>query len=134
MGEGDTFTNALVGAIVTVVTVSVLPLSPLVGGAVSGYLQGGDGDDGLIVGLISGLISLIPVLLVLAIVGNIALLVFAGSGVGFPGLLGSLSILLLVVVVLVGGLYVVLLSAVGGWVGQYLKTEFDGKSHARESY
>lgn len=128
MGEGDTFPNALIGAVITVVTVSLLPFSPIFGGAVSGYLQGGDGQDGLKVGALSGLLALIPVLVVLALVGNILLILFAGTSAGSPGLAGGLGFLFLSMLVAIGVLYIVLLSAVGGWVGQYLKTELDGEA------
>lgn len=128
MGEGDTFPNALIGAVITVVTVSLLPFSPICGGAVSGYLQGGDSQDGLKVGALSGLLALVPVLVVLAFVGNILLILFAGTSGGFPGVAGSLGFLFLSMVMAVGILYIVLLSAVGGWVGQYLKTELDGNT------
>ena len=122
MGEGDTFVNALVGAAVTVVTVSLVPFSPLLGGAVSGYLEGGDTRDALRVGALSGLLALIPVLLLFIFLGNVALVFFAGTGGEFPLFAAGIGAFV-VLAVLVGLLYIMLLSAVGGWVGLYLKQE-----------
>jgi len=125
MSEGNTFVNALIGAVVTVVTVSVLPFSPLVGGAVSGYLEGGDAQDALKVGAISGFLALIPVVLLLMFIGNVLLIFFIGGGASASALLGGLGFVFFLLVFVTGLLYVVLLSAVGGWVGLYLKQELD---------
>lgn len=108
----DTFVNALVGAVVTVL-VSFVPFSPIVGGAVAGYLEGG---DGVRVGAISGLIAVIPLFFLaftfLAIVGIVAIdvavfLVFVG-----------LFVFAFVVT------YTVALSALGGFLGEYLADEY----------
>jgi hypothetical protein len=40
-------TNALVGAAVTVLSATAVPLAPLLGGGVAGYLQAGEAGDGL---------------------------------------------------------------------------------------
>lgn len=125
MGEGDTFVNALVGAVVTVVTVSVLPFSPLAGGAVSGYLEGGETQDALKVGAMSGFLALIPVFLLLMFIGNVLLIFFIGSSASVSALVGGVGFVFLLLVFATGLLYVVLLSAVGGWVGLYLKQELD---------
>ncbi|PSP27072.1 hypothetical protein BRC65_07805 [Halobacteriales archaeon QH_2_65_14] len=125
MGEGDTFLNAVIGAAVTVVTASFIPFSPVVGGAVSGYLQGGDDEEVLKVGALSGLISLIPLILVLILVGNIFLLVAASGDPGFSALLGGFGALIFVVFLVSAIIYTVVLSAVGGWLGLYVREETD---------
>jgi len=51
MTEGDTLENAIVGAVVTALTASFVPFAPVAGGAVAGYLQGRDREEGLRVGI-----------------------------------------------------------------------------------
>lgn len=41
----NTFFNALIGAIVSVV-LGFIPFSPVLGGGIAGYLEGGDSRDG----------------------------------------------------------------------------------------
>jgi len=121
MDEGNTLVNALVGAVVTAVT-SFLPLSPVIGGAVAGYLQGGTRSDGLRVGAISGFIGMIPVLavgfLLFSVLGVFAL----GIESAFPFAIGGFLIVFALVSSLV---YFVGLSAVGGWIGNYVKYDTD---------
>ena len=125
MAEGDTLANALIGALITVLATPVVPGAPLVGGLVSGYLQGGDREDGLIVGTYAGLIALLPLLVLVFLLGNLLLFLVAATGSGIVSMLGGLG-LVVVLVLFVGGLiYIVLLSALGGWLGNYLKTEMD---------
>ena len=104
--------NALIGAVASFV-LGFIPFSPVLGGAVAGYLQK---DSGLRVGAISGGILMIPAALLflfgsafLPFIGDIA----AGAGIFVIGLF-----------VLVGvGLYTVGLSALGGLIGVYLVDE-----------
>lgn len=100
--------NALVGAVVTVAA-SLLVLSPVIGGAVAGYLQGEAPQAGIRAGALAGLFVAVPVVLV---VGSVAVGLFAA------GLVGSgLSLL----AGLLSGLVVELaLSAIGGFAGGYL--------------
>ncbi|MFC4358883.1 DUF5518 domain-containing protein [Halobium salinum] len=105
-------TNALIGAVVTVV-LSFVPFSPVLGGAVAGYLQKRDGAR---VGAVSGAMAAVPALFVTVL----GLLLFAGLAV-VPGddLLGA-QIGFVLLALLVAGVvlaYVVGLSAVGGIVG-----------------
>lgn len=123
MAGGETFTNALIGALVTIVATPVVPFAPLLGGAVSGYLQGGDSRDGVTVGVIAGVLALIPLLLILIVLGNLFLFLFALTGEGLLVLLSGLGLVAVVFLILSGLIYVVFLSALGGWVGNYLKTE-----------
>ncbi|MFW6448077.1 MAG: DUF5518 domain-containing protein [Halobacteriota archaeon] len=109
--------NALVGAAVTVVLAPVVPFSALVGGGVTGYLSP---EDGLAVGALSGLIAIVPLLLVFGLVGTIGL----GVGLFAPFVAGlTLLVLLIGLVFLLGT--VVVLSAVGGLLGAYVRTELE---------
>jgi hypothetical protein len=108
----DSLVHALIGAVVTVV-LSFTGLSPIIGGAVAGYLHK---DDGLRVGAISGGIASIPLALIL-LVGATFLafvpdLLAAGAG---------LLVVVLIFVILAG--ITVALSAIGGIVGVYLAEE-----------
>lgn len=107
--------NALIGAGATVVLAPAIPLSPLLGGAIAGYLSP---DDGLAVGSLSGVIALLPLLVVFAVLGLFGL----GIGLAAPVFAGVTFVVLgLVFVFLVG--YVVVLSALGGLVGSLIRSE-----------
>jgi ABC-type spermidine/putrescine transport system permease subunit II len=108
--------NALIGAVVTVVT-SVVPLSPVLGGAVAGYLQRGDNEEGATVGALSGVLVTVP----LAVIGTllVALFTIAPQGGGL-GLVAGVFLLSVFVV----GLYAVSLSVLGGVIGAYLAREY----------
>ena len=104
--------NALLGAVVGIV-LSVVPLSPVLGGAVAGYLEGGRPDDGLRVGALAGVVMFVPFPFVL-----FAALYLIGYG------LLSLSVSLLAVFVLVvSAVYTIGLSVLGGYLGVYLRDE-----------
>jgi hypothetical protein len=103
---------------------SWLPLSPVLGGAVAGYLQGPDTSRGLRAGALAGGIAAIPGLLGVAAVGTFVLgipvlgAVGGGSGslLGFGlGIVGILLVLALLLVIVLG--YFVALSAAGGYLG-----------------
>lgn len=113
--------NALVGAVVSVV-LAFLPFSPVLGGAVAGYLQKGDERTGLKVGAVSGAIASIPILLVLFLLFSVfSFVAIVPNGPG-PGLPLAFGVLLLVVAGFVL-LVVVGLSAVGGLVGAAIAKE-----------
>jgi hypothetical protein len=118
MEEGNTFVNALVGAVVTAVASSFIPFAPVLGGALSGYFQGGTRSDGLKVGAISGAIASIPVLGVVVLVFSFLGFVSLGSGEALPFAVGGFVVVVIFVFVLV---YTVGLSALGGWIGNYVK-------------
>ncbi|WP_415382655.1 DUF5518 domain-containing protein [Halosimplex sp. TS25] len=123
MDEGNTFVNALVGAVVTAVTSGFIPLSPVLGGALAGYFQGGTRSDGLKVGAISGAIALVPVVAVVFLVLSLLGVVSAGSGEGvLPFAFGGIIVLFIFVALAV---YTVGLSALGGWIGNYVKYDTD---------
>lgn len=115
--------NALIGAVVTVVTVFV-PFSPVLGGGVAGYLQRGGDREGLRVGALSGLIASVPVL---AIVGVIIMVGFFGVAVtgevAIP--LALVAITLFVSLFVIG--YTVVLSAIGGFAGAAIANTWTGE-------
>lgn len=113
MASENSYTNALVGAAVSVF-LSVVPLSPVLGGATAGYLERRDGGR---VGAIAGVFAVLPLLALLVLFGGI-LFGYLGFGNVFSSIL-----LLLLVGLFVGG-YTVTLSAVGGIIGVYLAEEF----------
>ena len=126
MGEGDTLINALIGAVVSVV-LSFVPFSPVLGGAVAAYLQRGSRREGIRVGAISGLTTAVPLLLIFLLILFLFASVFA-----FPPFLGSeglaagtLGVVVLVSIFVVVLLYGVALSALGGWLGNYVVTDTD---------
>jgi len=111
--------NALVGAIATAV-LSFTGISPLLGGALAGYLNE---DDGLRVGAISGAIASIPVVGLLLLV--LVLLPFLGL-FGFPLEVGIAAggVVVFGAIVVIGGVaYTVVLSALGGLIGVYARKE-----------
>jgi hypothetical protein len=123
MAEGDTFVNALIGGTVSIV-LGFVPLSPVIGGAIAGYLEGGTRNDGLWVGVYAGLVAALPALL-----GIFAVFLF--SGVAFvdagPRSGGGIALFLVIVVlgVVATAIYTVGLSAAGGWLGNYVKYDTD---------
>ena len=123
MGDGDTGLNALIGAVVTVLT-TFTGLAPLLGGAVAGYLNR---RDGVKVGALSGVIASVPVLIVAFVLGSMfAFMPFmgntmgAGPGPGFAGAMGIVAITFGLGFVLA---YTVGLGALGGYLGEYLYRE-----------
>ena len=130
MAEGDTLVNAVIGALVNVVAGSFLPFGPVIGGAAAGYLQGGSREDGLKVGAIAGVIALFPIFLFLTIFGGLFFAIVAGGTMGggmpggFPFAAGGIGFVV-VLFLLFGAVYVVGLSAVGGYLGNYVKYDTD---------
>lgn len=120
MGEGDTLVNALIGAVVGLL-LFFLPFSPALGGGVAGYLQNRGTRDGVTVGALSGLFAAIPG----AVVLTVFLGFFAVVGVTAPraGLLGFGFLFLLVALAVAA--YTVLLGALGGAVGGFVREEYD---------
>jgi hypothetical protein len=119
-GEPNTLLNALVGAVVTIVTAPTLPVAAVFGGAAAGYLQRGDVTAGAKVGALSGAIAAVPVV-------PLVWLVLAFLGFGFVGL-GADPIFGLTTVVLLFGVavlvvYLVGAGALGGALGAYLRQE-----------
>jgi len=125
MDTENTLLNAVVGAVASVL-LSFTGIGPTLGGAVAGYLNN-DGTaetgNGLRVGALSGLITSIPIVALLLLV--LVLLPFLGF-FRFPleaGLAAGGIVILAGIAVLGGVAYAVVLSALGGLLGAYLKGE-----------
>lgn len=112
----NTVLNAVTGGVVTAVAFMFLgPFSPVVGGGVAGYLEGGETSDGLKVGAFAGLVALVPLVLFLPLLLVLVPVIGPRGGIAFLfAMVFGLSIL---------GAYVVGLSALGGVLGAYLKRE-----------
>lgn len=117
----ETWFNTVVGGVVTLVLAPVLPLAPVLGGAVAGYLEaderGARGVDGLRVGALAGLVAFVALLVFAVLLGNLLFAVLTGLVGVPPGFVSGLGLLVFVVGAVFGALYVVGLSAVGGWLG-----------------
>ena len=112
----NTSVAVLVGAAITVVTTTAVPLSPVLGGGVAGYLDAGQRRSGLRVGALVGAVAA-PVLLLVGILLLRPMYRAVGGTSPGPGL----------VVVAVAGIgYVLAFSTVGGYFGSYVATETRG--------
>ncbi|MUV88536.1 hypothetical protein GJ629_00415 [Halapricum sp. CBA1109] len=116
----DTAAIAIAGGVVSLVT-SFVPLSPIIGGIVSGHLRGGAGRDGVRIGAYAGLVAALPLTLVVLIaLGGFAVV---ASEVG---LAASISVFVGVAILfsaLVGVAYMIGLSALGGYIGVSLSED-----------
>lgn len=110
----NTFFNALVGAAVSVV-LGFIPFSPILGGGVAGYLDGGDTQSGARVGALAGLLASIPFALLAVLALAFFIIVPEGGAVGLS--LGLVAIVLVIVTYTVG------LSVIGAILGVYLNNE-----------
>ncbi|MFB6073137.1 MAG: DUF5518 domain-containing protein [Halobacterium sp.] len=110
-GRPDTLTVAVLGAVVTSV-VSFVPFSPVVGGGVAGYLAGETAAAGARLGAVSGLLLAVPLTVLFA---------FLTVGVLDAGVVFLAGVLL--VAFAVSALFVVALSALGGYLGVYVAAE-----------
>lgn len=121
MGQGDTVINALIGAVVTVIF-SFTGFSPVIGGAVAGYLQRESPRSGAKVGALSGAFAFVPFFFILFVVFGVMFGILGGMGLpGGPELLVIFFLVIPFVVVWNVGL-----GALGGYLGTYLQQEFSG--------
>ncbi|WP_338902239.1 MULTISPECIES: DUF5518 domain-containing protein [Salinibaculum] len=117
--EPDTTTNAIVGAVVSVVG-GFIPFAPVIGGAVAGYLERADRMAGARVGGLSGLVASVPIFVLFAFLIGGLFVVSAEISFG----IGAASVaLVLAIALLVAVVYMVLLGAVGGYIGAYLRED-----------
>lgn len=115
-------TNAVIGAVITVVTAFV-PFSPVLGGGVAGYLQRGSDREGLRVGALSGVIASLPILAIVGLVTAVGFFGIALTGeVALPLAVGA--VLFLVSLFVIG--YTVVLSTIGGFAGAAIAASLAG--------
>lgn len=120
MAEGDIGPNALIGAVVTVLT-TFTGLAPLLGGMVAGYLNRRDGPK---VGALSGALATIPALLLWFVLGSLfAFLPVLGGGMMGPTMVGALGMVVVAFGFLFVLIYTIGLGALGGYLGVYLYRE-----------
>ncbi|WP_302080497.1 DUF5518 domain-containing protein [Salinibaculum rarum] len=124
MGDGDTLVNVLIGAAINVFGGPILPFATVIGGAVAGYLHAGSREAGLKVGALAGLVSLVPLLIIGAVLGNVFLGLFLG-GFGVPRAFSGFGVVIIIGIVVSALVYTVVLSAVGGWLGNYVRYDTD---------
>ena len=103
----NTILNGLIGAVVSFLT-SFVPFSPVLGGAVAAYLEGGDRRASIRVGALAGLLVWLP----------LTPLLLVGLAVA-PFDFGITFFLILIVLAFLGA-YTVGLSALGGFLAAYL--------------
>lgn len=125
MGKGDTLMNAVIGAVVTVV-LSFTGFSPLLGGAVAGYLQRESRTSGAKVGALSGVFAFIPFLLFMFLFFGVFFGGMMGGGMGIPG--GPELIVILFIMFPMFLLWNVGLGAVGGYLATYLREDLQEAS------
>jgi len=128
-------TSGLLYAVLGAVVMTVfgwVPFVPVVGGAVSGYLEATQPDDtrsatsrALRVGALAGLIATIPAALVIAVVASVLTAVFSVGAVTGPAPelsvgFGVLGLVLVVLGLLALAAYHAGLGAIGGWLGAAL--------------
>ena len=131
MGKGDTLINAVIGAVVTIV-LSFTGFSPILGGAVAGYLQRETRKSGAKVGALSGALSFLPFLFFGVL--------FFGIFLGGPMMAGGMGVpggpeLLIIMFFFIPGflLWSVGLGAVGGYLAVYLREDFATTEETQES-
>ncbi|MFC6786763.1 DUF5518 domain-containing protein [Halobaculum halobium] len=114
----DSLKHAAIGAAVSLVTF-FLPLSPVIGGGVAGYLHGPDRTEGAKVGGLSGLLAAVPGAVLVTLIASIFVIVGPGQR---SALLVAVAVFLvaLLFTVVYGGV----LGAAGGFVGALLNEEF----------
>lgn len=106
-------THALLGALAAAV-LSFLPFSPAAGGALAGYLEQGQSGRSVSVGAVSGLLAVVPVLVIVvfALGGTVAGLSTIGQG-GLAAVTAATAVFVLAAVATIGAG----IGALGGYVG-----------------
>lgn len=115
--------NAVIGGIAGVV-LSFVPLSPLLGGGIAGYLQHGTRENGLKVGAWAGLVMLVPFIFIGVLL--MMLLGLGGISATYGLHMGSTPIAFAFLGLFLIGLsaiYTVGLSALGGYLGVFVWEE-----------
>lgn len=130
--ESDTLVNVLLGGAVGFFGGLVVPFAPVAGGAIASYRNGGTSRDGLKIGTLVGFVTAIPSVLLIA--GFFLLSMFStptGPGPATPepaGVLGTglppTFLAFILVILAVGILMMVGMSALGGYLGIYFRDDF----------
>ncbi|WP_411965559.1 DUF5518 domain-containing protein [Haloferax sp. YSMS24] len=112
--RGENFyLHALLGAVVTFFT-AIIPFSPVIGGAVAGYLHAEGTDRGIRIGAVSGLMASLPLVAIFVLMFTVMSI---GSFVTGE-VAGPVFVMVMVgIVFLLVALYTVGLSAAGGYLG-----------------
>lgn len=114
--ESNSLMNALLGAVVTLITSPLLPFAAIFGGGVAGYLQRGSVKEGARLGAIAGVIAAIPTFAVVWFLIGVFVL-------GMPGIpFGPSSFFAVLFFAGIGG-YLVGAGALGGALGSYLRRQ-----------
>jgi hypothetical protein len=108
---GAGWAAVVLGAVTTMVA-SFLPASPVVGGALAGYLTRAEPDTSVRSGALSGVVATVPIVALSAFAGVGLYVGFTGIGLGGIGVVAVLSLL-------VGGVVTVLVSAALGALDGY---------------
>lgn len=115
-GSGPGYSTGVYGLIggLAGLVLSFIPLSPLLGGAIAGYLEGGEPKDGLKAGAIGGVMMFLPFVLL-----AFTVTFFLGFGGGAPIVFSLVGLAIL----LFSAVYTIGLSILGGYVGTHLSGE-----------
>jgi hypothetical protein len=123
----ETWLNAALGGVVTPVLAPVLPFAPVLGGAVAGYLEADEREtarnEGLRVGALAGVVAFLALLAFAVLLGCLLFLIIAGLVGAPPSFVSGLGVAVFLLGALFVGVYVVGLSAVGGWLGVRIHDE-----------
>lgn len=129
--RGENFyLHALLGAVVTFFT-AIIPFSPVIGGAVAGYLHAEGTDRGIRIGAVSGLMASLPLVAIFVLMFTVMSI---GSFVTGE-VAGPVFVLVMVgIIFLLVALYTVGLSAAGGYLGASYAASRAEKVAARDGY
>jgi hypothetical protein len=123
----ETWLNAVLGGVVTLVLAPVLPFALVLGGAVAGYLETDEQEtarnDGLRVGVLAGVVAFLALLVFAVLLGSLLFVVIASLVGAPPGFVSGLGGAVFLLGALFVGVSVVGLSAVGGWLGVRIHDE-----------
>lgn len=106
------WTNAVIGTAITLFT-AALPLSPILGGAVTGYLEGGPARNRARLGGLAGGLAALPLTLLVLFLGGAVVIVTLELELGTVGIIGIGGLLIGYATAV---LYLIVLSALGAYL------------------